>query len=220
MQWLLSSLLIGVSAVLSWGAIPVQAQVAEAQVNALVEALRQAAPQTEGNDGLYSDWQVLPGNIPRWSSSCTNQTLTPEQFDADPTAAREIIACVMQDVLQEEYSNSGEEAIAVRRSAAWWMTGDPQRYNQGETASYTERVLNLYQQQLTAVAPTRSNPVEAAPATAQTSAYDRYMQAGYTATDQENYDRALLFFQRALDERPGDSYAQQAIENVEGYRAE
>lgn len=50
---------------------PVSAQVSDAQVSALVEALRLAAPQTgRVDDGLYSDWQIKPGNIPRWSKQC------------------------------------------------------------------------------------------------------------------------------------------------------
>ncbi|HEY9663291.1 MAG TPA: hypothetical protein V6C65_33000, partial [Allocoleopsis sp.] len=48
---------------------------------------------------------------------------------------------------------------------------------------------------------------------------DRYMAAGYEATQQRNYETALLYFRRALDERPNDSYAQQAIQNVERYRS-
>lgn len=44
------------------------------------------------------------------------------------------------------------------------------------------------------------------------------MRAGYTATEQRDYDTALLYFKRALDERPNDTFAEQAIHNVEGYR--
>jgi hypothetical protein len=43
------------------------------------------------------------------------------------------------------------------------------------------------------------------------------MQAGYRATNQRDYDTALLYFRRALDERPNDPYARQAIQNVERY---
>jgi hypothetical protein len=43
------------------------------------------------------------------------------------------------------------------------------------------------------------------------------MEAGYTATQQRNYPTALLYFKRALDERPNDSFAMQAIQNVEAY---
>ncbi len=48
-----------------------------------------------------------------------------------------------------------------------------------------------------------------------TDFYDRYMQAGYAASREPDYARALLFFQRALDEKPEDSYATTAITNME-----
>ena len=48
-------------------ALPVRAQT-DAQVAALVEAFRLAAPDTgTENDGLYSDWQIKPENIISWS---------------------------------------------------------------------------------------------------------------------------------------------------------
>lgn len=49
------------------------------------------------------------------------------------------------------------------------------------------------------------------------SDYDRYMHIGYEATEQGNYQTALINFKRALNERPGDYYASQAIRNVQTY---
>jgi outer membrane biosynthesis protein TonB len=124
-------------------------QISDDQVKALVEALRNAAPQTgTANDGLYSDWQIKPENIPRWSRLCTGRELTPVQFESSPATAREILACVMRDVLRDEYKASGNnEAVAVQRAASWWMTGDPNQYNSAPTNSYTQKVLGFYQQQ-------------------------------------------------------------------------
>ncbi|NJM47984.1 MAG: hypothetical protein HC860_18925 [Alkalinema sp. RU_4_3] len=45
--------------------------------------------------------------------------------------------------------------------------------------------------------------------------YDRYMQAGYAASREKAYSKALVFFRRALDDHPGDSYATKAIANIE-----
>lgn len=125
------------------------AQESSVKLPALVEALRLAAPQTgTADDGLYTDWQIKPDNIPRWSRLCTGEEMTPAQFEANTAKAREVLACVMGDVVKEEYPNSGnDEAVTVRRAAAWWMTGDPNQYNQGDTATYTEEVLQYYQQQ-------------------------------------------------------------------------
>lgn len=214
---------------------PAQAQVSSAQVNALVEAIRQAAPQTGPNkDGVYSDWQILPGNIPRWTKFCTGQTATPEQFGSNPQLARQVVTCIVKDALEDEYPASGnQEAIAVQRVAAWWMTGEPGRYTNPATSPYTQKVLSFYQQNKSGgsnsttratATPQRSAASNAAPQEtpvtaqgAETSEYDRYMEAGYAASKKGDYPQALLNFQRALDERPNDSYAQKAVQNVQGY---
>ncbi|UBF26345.1 ARC6/PARC6 family protein [Kovacikia minuta CCNUW1] len=223
MRLRLTGLIVGLGLGCGVGVLPVQAQFSNVQVGAFVEALRRAAPQTgRANDGLYSDWQVQAQNIPRWSKSCIGRALTPAQFEADPGTARSVITCVARDVLRDEYRASGNNpAVAVRRAASWWMTGDPNRYNSGDTATYTQRVLNLYQQQ------GKPNPSGSAPAQPQAQAqtqsqtktvpYDRYMVAGYEATKRKDHATALLYFKRALDERPEDSYAAQAIRNVESY---
>lgn len=120
--------------------------VSEAQAAALVEALRLAAPQTNRrNDDLYSDWQIKPDNIRRWSQRCLGRELTPTQFEADFETARRILVCVMGNVLDEQYRASGnDEWAAVRRAAAWWMTGDPQQYDSGRVRDYTQEVLDYY----------------------------------------------------------------------------
>jgi hypothetical protein len=127
--------------------LPVQAQVTSDRVMALVEALRLAAPKRPAEeDGLYSDWKIKPSLIPRWSLLCINEQLTPEQFEADNVKARIILICVMEDVLKQEYpaSNNNEE-LAIRRAAAWWVTGDSELYNIQPISGYTERVFNYYQ---------------------------------------------------------------------------
>lgn len=49
------------------------------------------------------------------------------------------------------------------------------------------------------------------------SAYDRYMEIGYDATETGNYQTALINFARALEERPDDYFATQAVRNVKTY---
>ncbi|NER08640.1 MAG: hypothetical protein F6K17_41985 [Okeania sp. SIO3C4] len=141
--------ILGIVAVLTIWVMPAKAQISNTQVQALVEALRLAAPQTgKENDGLHSDWQIKPDNIPRWSRLCTGEEMTVKEFEANTTKAREILGCVMEDILKEQYAASGnDESLAVRRAAAWWMAGDPNQYNQGEISSYTEKVLGFYQKQ-------------------------------------------------------------------------
>ena len=122
-------------------------QISDAKVEALVEALRLSAPKPGPNGGLYSDWQVKPDNIARWSQRCLNQEITPEQFAADENQARQILICVMGPVLREQFAASNQnEIVAVQRAAAWWMTGDPQQYREGATSGYTLKVLEAYLQ--------------------------------------------------------------------------
>ncbi len=54
---------------------------------------------------------------------------------------------------------------------------------------------------------------------AQVSAYDQSMQAGYKATQEKDYQTAQENFKKALEARPNDIYAQQALQNVEFYLA-
>lgn len=123
----------------------VQAQISEAKVEALVEALRLAAPPAGADAGLYSDWRVKPDNIARWSRRCLNREVTPEQFAADQALARPVLVCVMGPVLRDQFALSGHnEIVAVQRAAAWWLTGDPAQYRSGSTGDYTLRVLEAY----------------------------------------------------------------------------
>ena len=145
-----TNLLFG-SLIISLGlqALPAAAQsVTDAQVSALVEALRQAAPPQTANDGMYSQWQVLPNNISRWAKFCTKQDLTPQQFETDPTKAKSIVTCIVGDLLRDEYkASSNNELTAVRRAACWWMTGDSAACKSGATATYADKVISVYQQQ-------------------------------------------------------------------------
>lgn len=131
---------------LLWAAsIPTRAQISDAKVEALVEALRVSAPKSGPDAGLYSDWRIMPDNIVRWSKRCLNQDVTPEQFAADQALARQVLVCVMGKVLREELAASdNNEIVAVQRAAAWWMVGDPNQYRSGSTSGYTLRVLEAY----------------------------------------------------------------------------
>ncbi|WP_446717991.1 HEAT repeat domain-containing protein [Crocosphaera sp. Alani8] len=51
------------------------------------------------------------------------------------------------------------------------------------------------------------------------SDYDLAMQAGYEATEQKDYEVAQKEFKKALQARPNDIYARQALQNVEFYIA-
>ncbi len=120
------------------------AQISDAKVEALVEALRLSAPNAGPDVGLYSDWKVKPDNIARWSKRYLDQEVTPEQFAADQALARQVLICVMGKVLRDQLTlSNNNEIVAVQRAAAWWMTGDPDQYR-NSAGSYTLRVLEAY----------------------------------------------------------------------------
>lgn len=126
-------------------ALPAHAQISDAKVEALVEALRLSAPEAGPDSGLYSDWKIKPDNIGRWSMRCLNQDVTPDQFAADEALARRVLVCVMGNVLRDQFTASNQnEIVAVQRAAAWWMAGDPERYRDGPTNAYTLKVLEAY----------------------------------------------------------------------------
>ena len=201
----------GISVCLS--AMPVQAQVSEAQVEKTVEALRLAAPKTATrDDGLYSEWQVKPDVIARWSKMCTGRELSSNEFETNAPAARSIVTCIIRDALRDEYRATGNnEFMAVRRVAAWWMTGDATSYSKPAIVPYVEEVVSLYRWRTPNVATKPTPAIKGS----QTSVYDRYMQAGYAADQQKDAATALLYFTRALDERPNDPFAMQAMKNAQ-----
>ena len=233
--------------------IGASALVSGSQVAQLVESFRSVAQQstTVKSTTLYSEWRVSKQNIGPWTQQCLSAEITPEEFDRNAGTASKVVTCVVGRVLNTEYKNADrDEVLAVRRTAAWWMTGDASRYNSPGTAAYTQRVLDAYQSQSSiAAVPSRaetpekpiakpaSKPAETpekkpekkeatkptGPSTdkvkpvaaGRSTPYDRYMKAGYDAEKAQQLATALTFFNRALDERPGDTYATTAIQTIE-----
>ena len=122
-------------------------KVSDAQISAMVNALRSPVPKTKSpNNTQRSSWPVDPANIPVWSKRCTGKAITPTQFTNDPTVAREIVTCVVGKELNRQYRFSkGDELVAVNRTACWWTTGDPADCANGATAAYVRKVVKSYQ---------------------------------------------------------------------------
>lgn len=123
-------------------------QVSKPQVEAMVDALRQAAPKTGiQNDGLYSQWQITPGIIPSWSKQCLGREVTPKQLESSPVLARSMVSCIVRRELPKQYAATGKnETMAVRRTACWWMTGNPTSCTSSQTAKYVQNVERFYEQ--------------------------------------------------------------------------
>lgn len=138
--------------IVSLGLLPSLAQaqqpVSDAQVAAMVEALRQAAPQTKNpNDGLYSEWQVKPETLKGWSRTCLKRELTPTQFENSPAIARSVVSCITRRELTNQFAATKNEIASVRGAACWWMTGNYTGCNKGFTGDYVQKVVRFYQQQ-------------------------------------------------------------------------
>ena len=142
-------LLRGLLVSLALWTLPAQAQqLSKPQIEAMVDALRLAAPKTSiQDDGLYSQWQITPGIIPSWSKQCLGREVTPKQLESSPGVARSIVSCIVRRELPKQYAaTSNNETTAVRRTACWWMTGNPTSCTSGQTAKYVQNVERFYQQ--------------------------------------------------------------------------
>ncbi|MDJ1170938.1 hypothetical protein PMG71_16030 [Roseofilum sp. BLCC_M154] len=125
---------------------PAWAELQRYQIIALVEALRESAPQGQTAEPLYGPWKIRPNNITRWSKWCLGESVDPEAFAANLSQTRAVLVCIVGEVLAEEYDRTAEnEDLAIRRTAAWWVSGDANLYDQGDIAVYTNKVLESYQ---------------------------------------------------------------------------
>jgi len=126
--------------------LPASAELQRYQIIALVEALRVSAPQGQTAEMLYGPWKIRPNNITRWSRWCLGESVTPEAFAVNLEQTRAVLVCIVGDVLAEEYATSAQdEDLAIRRTAAWWVSGNPNLYDQGDIAVYTNKVWESYQ---------------------------------------------------------------------------
>lgn len=132
---------IFLSAMLLWASVAAADTTA---VTALVEALRQAAPQTK-DPTLYTDWKMQAGAIASWTRRCVGVQVPPGELAEDPVMTRNTVTCVMGPVLEEQMRlTGGDEGLAARRATAWWMTGDAAQYGAVGIATYLDRVLGHY----------------------------------------------------------------------------
>ncbi|GAB1540153.1 hypothetical protein NUACC21_28220 [Scytonema sp. NUACC21] len=135
-----------------------------AQIAAMVEALRLAAPKTgKTDDGYYSDWQVKPETLRGWSKNCLKREVTPTQFENDAKLARQVVSCITTRELNKQYAATGNETAAVSSVACWWMTGNYTGCNSGFTGTYVKKVVGYYQQQRSKSTSGNSKPTTSSP---------------------------------------------------------
>jgi len=148
---------------------PSKPQVTDAQIRAMVDALKEAAPPNTPNDGLYSAWQVKPGIIPDWSKRAIGRSITPQEFEASPVTARGIVTFVVKREMNNNYGATKNEMATVRRTACWWMTGEVGGCNSGFTANYVKKVVAGYQKQKSQPGTSSSPEPTASPSATPTS---------------------------------------------------
>lgn len=99
------------------------------------------------------EFQVLPSNIPSWTKTYLGQSLTPEQFKANPEAQRKVFRGEFGKYLGKALPlANGDKDKAIRMAAAAWYGGegamnrfdDPNRFRPDEPSfrEYTNSVLN------------------------------------------------------------------------------
>jgi hypothetical protein len=73
-------------------------------------------PQTDSGDRAYGKYQVMGANIPNWTKDALGQSLTPEQFVANPQA---------QDQVFDHIFGGYADKYGPEGAASMWFSGDP-----------------------------------------------------------------------------------------------
>ena len=85
------------------------------------------------DSGALGLGQVMPENLAGddqgWDYEALGRDLTPEQFLADPDAQVKIINHQLSKIFDAQIAAGNSEAEAVRRTAATWYSGDPNKAN-------------------------------------------------------------------------------------------
>ena len=106
--------------------------------------------------GAIGIGQVLPENVPSWTAKHYGQRLTPSQYRYNRAAQDAVVHGQLQDYYDAEIKAGRSEAIAVRRAASAWYSGDPNKYDNNKVQTsggkrypsireYTMDILRRYQ---------------------------------------------------------------------------
>lgn len=120
----------------------------------------------------------------------------------------------------EPWSQTSRNVSANLISQAVQAVGSP--YNTAATSHFREALLYVPDDREATIAywnARRALHAKLSPndRTPPESAYDKDMRLGYDETHTRDYQSALINFKRALQQRPGDYFATQAVRNVRTY---
>jgi hypothetical protein len=142
----------------------------DATTNSILNGLISAIVSQESNgnhtlqhptSGALGMGQVLPSNLPEWTTETFGQVVSPEQFLANRDVQYYVIRQkILQYYLQAVAASSGDMYLAVRRVAARWYSGQANLYEstkpvatgptiQQYTLDILSRFQNFYPQNLT-----------------------------------------------------------------------
>lgn len=107
------------------------------------------------HSGAIGVGQVMPENVPVWTSEVLGKAMTPAEFKADPAAQEKVVRAKLAEYLKEGMEKTGQESEAVRYAAAKWYSGHgslrndskPQKYGDGDYPSikdYSDLVERRY----------------------------------------------------------------------------
>jgi len=74
-------------------------------------------PETKSGDHAYGKYQVMGANIPSWTRMAGGQSLTPEQFLANPS--------IQEAVFAQQFGRSVSKYGNAQDAASVWLTGRP-----------------------------------------------------------------------------------------------
>ncbi|KAM3099317.1 lytic transglycosylase domain-containing protein [Phormidesmis sp. 146-12] len=110
------------------------------QTSSHVKALRQAIVGQESNgdcsiqnhsgSGAAGLAQIMPENIPVWSQEALGRTVTLQEFLSDCQLQLQIVDFKLNQYWHQEFQQSeGDPALAVRRTASRWYSGQGAQYD-------------------------------------------------------------------------------------------
>ena len=83
--------------------------------------------------------QVMPENVPSWTAKHYGQRLTPNQYRYNRAAQDAVVHGQLQEYYDAEIAAGRSEALAVRRAASAWYSGNPNKYDNNRVQTYKGR---------------------------------------------------------------------------------
>jgi hypothetical protein len=91
------------------------------------------------DSGAIGIGQVMPENVPSWTAKHYGQRLTPQQYRYNRAAQDAVVHGQLQEYYNNERAAGRSEAIAIRRAASTWYSGDPNKYDNNRVQTYKGR---------------------------------------------------------------------------------